>query len=155
MRWIIGIISFFVVVAGVNALLVYFAISSEKGLIEDRPYERGLQYQAVIDRLSNAKQSGLLPQVSIGVRDDKNQRRVEVSVNDQNGKPVSGLKVQFLARYPASSNDDARSELIENAPGEYAAVMPLRPGGRWLVELSVLRSDEELLWKTSAFAPMP
>ncbi len=154
MRWAIGILSVFFVLIGVNTALVYFAITSEKGLIEDRPYEKGIAYQEVLDQLVRAEKSGLSPQIEVGVSSVDGRRLVQVSFSNAEGAIADGLNVSMLAQYPASADDDIETVLSENEPGDYSALIPMRPNGRWLVQLRVSLEDEILLWKTSTFAPV-
>ena len=131
--------AFFGVVGGVNALMIYDAISTFRGEVVDHPFEKGLAYDA-----------------DFAAADAQTQRRWTVDVTltgalsatfrDAQGQPVTGLAVSGAFAAPADMSRDRKFALKETAPGVYAGASP-PAGGVWDLSLQA-KSDGKTLFQS-------
>src|SRR5690349_20089359 len=89
-RWIPWAIALsFVVVAGVNGALAYFAIESNPGLVNEHPYELGTGYNRVLDAAAAQDALGWRGAV-LWLATDAQRGTVAVDLKDAAGAPLSG-----------------------------------------------------------------
>lgn len=130
------LVGFFCVVGGVNAVMIYDAISTFRGEVVDHPFEAGLAYDT-----------------DIAAADAQSQRRWKVDVTlagavsaafrDAQGQPVPGLVVTGAFAAPADKSRDRKFALQETAPGVYAGASP-PPSGVWDLTLEAVRDGKTL-----------
>jgi nitrogen fixation protein FixH len=128
---VLGIfLSFFAAVFVVNGAMIYSAISTYSGLVANEPYRKGLYYNERI--AADERQAGL------GWRDrvelDRGGR-VGVVLDDDSGRPVSGLTVEVQLGRPSTNRHDLRLRLREGAPGRYEAQAASLAEGTWLIAI--------------------
>jgi len=140
-RWIPWAIALaFVVVAGVNGALAYFAVQSNPGLVSEHPYELGTGYNRVLD--AAAAQDALGWHGTVEWRGSGAQRgTVAVDLMDAAGRPLSGATLTARLVRPVERLPEIDLMLAETGPGRYiAAATPPRPG-QWDVRV-VARQGE-------------
>lgn len=139
--WIPGLFVLgFLVVIAVNGVLIYTSISSFSGLETDGAYERGLHYnQALALAAANAETGWhAAPKVS----DAGNAaRKLEITVTDRTGAPVTQLQVEAYLVRPTNAGMDDVLELKDLGAGRYGAEFTPKALGNWELRLQARRGD--------------
>ena len=147
MSWVRAIITFFVVIAAVNGLLVYLAISSDRGRIEENSYQLGLKYQKVIDAEQRARESHWKSEFQFRTPADGSHTDAVLIVSDEDGNRVEGRTFTISAKFASGPQAPISGTLRESNPGEYSASFPALSPGMWLTEIATHVDGEVLLWK--------
>jgi nitrogen fixation protein FixH len=108
-----GVVAFFVVIIGVNAVFLTMAYRTHPGQVAPRPYEAGLLYNAELERLR--VQEALGWRAALEARPEA----VMVLLRDRDGQPLRGLKVTATLLRPATEEGRSELNLTETAPGQY------------------------------------
>lgn len=109
-----GVVAFFVVIIGVNAVFLTMAYRTHPGQVAPRPYEAGLLYNTELERLR--VQEALGWRAALEARPDA----VIVLLEDRDGQPLRGLKVTATLLRPATEQGRSELTLTETAPGQYS-----------------------------------
>jgi nitrogen fixation protein FixH len=119
----------------VNAVLVFFAMSSWSGIATDRPFERGLAYNRLL--AAAAAEEALGWKAEIAYRDGG----LTVLLRDADDRPIEGAALSFEARRPLERHASIGAVFASAGMGRYEArVDDLRPG-QWDIRLAVVRGD--------------
>jgi nitrogen fixation protein FixH len=122
----------FVVVAAVNGLMIWYALSSWTGLVSDSAYQEGLGFDRV---LAESRAEAALGWKATIAYDP--QGRIAVQLADAKGQPLGGMTLSLVLLRPTREGFDRASPLMEVVPGRYeAAVRPPLPG-QWDVRVTV------------------
>ncbi|MEO5374804.1 MAG: FixH family protein [Alphaproteobacteria bacterium] len=133
-------VGMFGVVIVVNLVMAYFATSTFPGLATDRPFERGLAYNAAI--ADEEAQARLGWRMSLAARPSApGHADVAVTVVDRLGAPVDGLAVSADLRRPTVAGHDRTLTLVRRAPGHYGAETSLDLPGQWEVRVTASLGD--------------
>lgn len=102
---------------------------------EDRAYERGLEWDAELER--RAASAALGWTVSVQPPPAGGTGGLSVRVADRAGAPVAGLRGRVEGFHNAHPRELVEAALVERAPGEFAAaVIPRLPGlWQWRIAL--------------------
>lgn len=122
-----GFIAFFGLIFAVNGVFVYFALDSWSGLVVDRAYQRGLDYNKTLDRAEAQKALGWQSTVSLPATGGT----ARAEITDRYGLPVTGLVVEMAFRRPTHEGFDLKVTAREVAEGRYEARPNLALPGRW------------------------
>lgn len=149
MNWKYGIVSFFAVIFCINAVVVYLAVTTGPDLYEDRPYERGLEYQAEIDLQNSAVARGWSAQYHL--KNVGAKRFLEAQVLDANQYFVPGLELALQAKFPADSALDFKLEFEEVAGEAYRSTkpFPFEDERLWFIRLLAKKDQELMIWKSN------
>lgn len=128
--------AFFGVIGGVNAVMVYDAISTFRGEVVDHPFEAGLAYDTDIAAAQAQTQRGWTIDVTLA-------GALSARFHDAQGQPVAGLAVTGAFAAPADKSRDRKFALQETAPGVYAGATP-PPSGVWDLTLQATRDGKTL-----------
>jgi nitrogen fixation protein FixH len=138
-RWIPwAFVAFFVVVAAVQGVLVWFALESFSGLTTENAYQRGIAYNRTL--AAKAAEMDLGWAVTLAWRPDPAlpaKGRLEVEVLDRLGQPLQGAEVKARLRRPVGPESTVEAALEPDAPGRYAAQLTLPLRGQWDVDLDL------------------
>ncbi len=141
--WVIGWVASVVIVLMVNAAMVWFAVTSNPGLVVKDYYERGQHYErSLLSRL--AKDPGWLmtinlPQELVTGR----MQPMRFSVVDKAGVPVRPEAVTFHAYRPSDASRDFSIPMKEEGAGRYRADAAFPLKGIWDILVSVRQGDDE------------
>ena len=135
------LIAFFGIVAGVNVVMIRYALETHSGEVTAHPYEKGLAYNAAIREAREQEARGW--KVDGHVTHDNGKARIEVTAHDASGATLSGLKVHALLAAPADVKRDRPLELAEVAPGVYRGEARAQVGA-WDLELRAARDGKTL-----------
>ena len=142
------------VVVAVNGALVYFATTTFSGIAVDRPYQRGLEYNRVIDEAAHQAAIGWSIEVEWRVIDRAAMTgTLEAHVTHRGGKPVDGLKLAATVIRPVEQVVPAITELDQVGPGRYAATLTLPKHGLW--DAHVVASSGNMRVETDARIVVP
>jgi nitrogen fixation protein FixH len=127
-------------VIAVNGVLVYFAVGTWSGLVVARPYERGVQYNKLLE--AAARQDALGWHFDIALQTTDETTRIVVQATDAAGRPLGGLAVSATIERPVEKEEHGGVLLVEQQPGHYTAdVERLRPG-QWQTRLLAARGPD-------------
>ncbi len=122
----------FVVVAAVNGLMIWYALSSWTGLVSDSAYQEGLGFDRV---LAESRAEAALGWKAVIEYDP--QGRVSVRLSDGGGQPLGGMQLSILLLRPTREGLDRALPLTEGARGRYEAVVRPPLPGQWDVRVTV------------------
>lgn len=138
-RWIPWVfVAFFVVVAAVQGVLIWFALESFSGLSTDNAYQRGIAYNRTL--AAEAAEAGLGWGVTLAWRPDPMvpaKGRLEVEVLDRLGQPLQGAEIKARLRRPVGPESVVETMLEPDMPGRYAVDLALPLRGQWDVDLDL------------------
>jgi nitrogen fixation protein FixH len=135
-------VTFFLVVASVDGVMMYKAVKTFSGEVVAHPYERGLAYNRDIARareqaMRDWKVDARLTRLPTG------ETEIRVTARDADGLDVSGVQMSAVLVAPADLSKDVQASLTETEPGRFAGKAKVPAGQRDLV-LSALRGGEEV-----------
>jgi nitrogen fixation protein FixH len=139
---LIGLIAFFAVVIGVNAIMVRAATSTFGGIETENAYQAGLAFNR--EHARTLAQDALHWNVTAGLthRADGTAALV-VSVHDRTGAPVTGLDVEARLLHPADARRDHRVVVRELAAGRFEGADGV-PSGQWDLLIDLSRGGAEM-----------
>lgn len=135
----------FLVVIAVNATFVTLALKSWSGLSVEKPYDRGIKYNQVLD-IDRAEM--LLGWKAAAAYDG---RAVTVSLADRNGNPVDGAIVDVVLARPTSEGHDQSVSLAPIGGGRYAAEARVALPGQWDLKVAAVRGADHFHWRARVF----
>jgi nitrogen fixation protein FixH len=124
-------VGFFGVVVVVNAVMIWFAVTTFTGLDREEPYLRGIDYNAVLEEQRRQEALGWTAAVAA------NGDRLAVEVVDRLEQPVAGAVVHAALTRPVNAALDFTAELEAAGAGRYAAPIDWPAPGRWDVLVTV------------------
>jgi len=126
------LIGAFGVVAAVNGLMIWYALSSWTGLVSDSAYQDGLGFDRVLAESRAEAALGWKATIEYDPRG-----RISVQLTDAKGQPLGAMQLSLLLLRPTREGFDRGLPLVEVALGRYeAAVRPPLPG-QWDVRVTV------------------
>ena len=130
-----ALVAFFAAVAGVNAVMIWAAMSTFGGVETASSYQAGLAFAR--ETAAVAAQDALHWQVTAKVSRVANATLVEVVATDAAGRPIWGLQADARLVHPNDGRADHVVVLDEGGPGQFRGGSgPL--AGQWdlVIELS-------------------
>lgn len=134
------LVAFFGLVAGVNGVMIRYALKTHSGEVTAHPYEKGLAYNNAIREAREQEARGWKVDGQVK-RTPEGKARIEVRALDSGGAVVAGLKVHALLAAPADVKGDHSIELIETAPGVYSGEAAAAKGA-WELDLTASRDTK-------------
>ncbi len=126
-------VAFFVVLALVNMVFVYLAVSTYTGVVTKQSYEKGLDYNHTIDAFEQQQHLGWQTNIVL-----EENTRVVLSVTDRDGVPLDAAEVSVLITRPTQEGYDATVVLEKQAPGTYSKEVDFPMPGQWDVTASIV-----------------
>jgi nitrogen fixation protein FixH len=137
-----GLVGFFAIVMGVNAIMIRAATSTFGGVETANAYQAGLAF--------NRQQAGVLAQDALHwnvtaelTRGVDGVAALVVSVSDSAGTPLTALDVDGRLLHPADARRDHHITLRELAAGRFEGSEPV-PSGLWDLVIDISRGGAEL-----------
>ena len=140
-------VAFFVVVIGVNLVMVFLALDSWSGLSTEDAYQRGLRYNKTLEAMAHKDALGWQENLVFtsgtphgpDMDSGESQGRITLEMRDREGNLLEGLIVAGQIWRPTNEGFDRPVTLQAVGAGRYAAdvTFPLR--GNWLVRLTARR----------------
>ena len=130
----------FAAVMGVNAVMVWFAVRSNTGVVTSNAYEEGLAYNKTL--AEQAREAGLGWSVVRNVADFP--VRLVYALSDAKGAPLGSAWVSVKATRPMNDAAPFEMELQEFTDGTYAADMSWPQKGQWDLETTFVFEGKSL-----------
>lgn len=137
------LVIFFGGVIGANALMTYLAVSTFTGVEQPNAYVRGRDYNQVLAQGAAQRALGWQPRLDhrLVERGGRPGVAVRLSLRDQGGAAVPGLKPRATLWRPAGSDLDRSRAMAEATPGTYSATLALPQPGKWQIRISAEGPD--------------
>jgi nitrogen fixation protein FixH len=114
---LVCLVAFFAAVAGVNAVMIWAAVSTFGGVETESSYQAGIAFAQ--ETAAVAAQDALHWQVKAKVSGVAGATLVEVVATDAADRPVSGLQAIARLMHPNDKRADQIMVLDERAPGQF------------------------------------
>jgi nitrogen fixation protein FixH len=129
------LLGFFGVVGGVNAVMLRMALTTMPGLDARNGYDESQRYNRRITDAEAMDARGLKVSAELGRAGTGAELQIGVQARD--GAPLAGAHVSARLEHPAIRSRDLTLELIEYAPGRYAARVDDIAAGGWTMVILV------------------
>lgn len=121
-----AVLAFFAVVLAANGTFIFLALSTWTGLSTENAYQRGIDYNEVLDAAARQRALGWTGALKFDGRG-----RLSLIVADRQGKPVDKLTVRADIRRPTNENFDRAVTLARSGAGTYSVELELPLRGQW------------------------
>lgn len=125
-----GMVAFFTVVLAANGVFVFLALNTWTGLSAENPYQRGIDYNEILDAAARQRALGWTGALSFALTRD-GRGRLSLVVTDRQGTPVGNLAVKADIRRPTTADFDQAVTLTPSGAGAYEAELELPLRGQW------------------------
>jgi nitrogen fixation protein FixH len=144
-RWIPAIFVFaFLVIVGVNTVLIVAASKTFSGLVVANPYQKGIEYSANLRDLDAQRRLNWQHRISVApAGDDAISLRVQWT--DAAGLALSGLTVTAMLDRPVEKIEPVAVVLQDRGGGIYGASLQLPRAGIWDLRIRAERGDQHML----------
>lgn len=136
----------------VDSYIAYLAVHTGTAMVEDHPYERGLQYNQVLTALNAGSTTNLVPQVSVRpAPKGMSQLTVRFVPTDtpDHAESTELSQVSMIARHAAgSAAEDQNLQLTSSGPLEFSSQADFSRNGRWDAEITARRGTDTVKWRT-------
>lgn len=136
-------LGFFGIIFLVNGFFIYTAISTQTGLVTEQAYEKGLDYNEVLDE---AKSQPVF-------QDEISYKSPVLSwkLKDESGQPVLDAKVAGHVIRPVQDGYDFDISLVSKGAGLYESDIKLPLKGQWVVKLESqwIKNNQNHSYKTT------
>ncbi|MFM2041734.1 MAG: putative nitrogen fixation protein fixH [Pseudomonadota bacterium] len=119
------------IVLAVNAVMVTVAVKTFTGLTVEKPYERGIAYNRVLDAQQRQDALGWQVAADMDVAADGLTGRLLLTVRDAGGGAVDALAVEARLVRPVEVIDDVPLFFTPAGDGRYVATVTLPRPGQW------------------------
>ena len=127
-KWIpFYFVIFFVVIAILDGIFVYLAVSTQTGVVTDHAYEKGLHYNTLLAQSKNQAALQEHAAFSDGV--------LSWQINDENGIALTHAIVTATIQRPVQDGYDFDIALTHQGSGLYSAHLDLPLKGLWKARL--------------------
>jgi nitrogen fixation protein FixH len=123
----------FSITIAVNAVMIWFAISSFSGLYSTNPREQGLHYNDVLAQQKIRDALGW----KIDVAWQPSGSRLEIDLRDATGQPLSGAQVRVGLVRPVEKRAPIPVVMQAFDSGRFAAHVDLPEHGNWDIDIVV------------------
>jgi nitrogen fixation protein FixH len=135
-------VGFFGIVATVNAIMMYAAITTFAGTETSSSYKAGLAYKQ--EAAAAAAQEALNWQVDGRiVRTSSGEAVLTVSVKDTRQAPVNGIDIAARLTHPLNARFDHSIPLVRTMNGDFRGATEAA-AGQWTLIIEVARADERV-----------
>lgn len=121
----------FAVVFAVNGFFVYVATSTNRGVVTDRPYEKGIHYNETLAAQRAQSALGWTAQI------EYDNAALSVKLADKDGNPLMGALARAYIARPIEADLRQDLQLSEIGGGRYAAPLELPKKGQWDITVSI------------------
>lgn len=128
----------FLLVVGVNGVMIWFAVGSFSGLYAAKPRERGVHYNEIAAAQSNRDALGW--RVEPIWRPESQQ--LELAVVDATGSPLAGATASAALVRPAEKRPPIDLAFGDTGVGRFTAQVVLPMRGNWDLDIVVERPGE-------------
>lgn len=134
------------IVFAMNAALVWFALSTWTGLVAERPYERGVAYNRVLEAEARQAALGWRAEIAFTPRPGAtNAGTIAITILDHEAKGLAGLVVEVSVERPLENLAPIRLEPVYAGAGRYVAEVELPRRGQWNVSVHAAQGGDSLI----------
>lgn len=137
-NWGTGIAIFYCLFMTTMIYLVYQSIQYDRNLVVENYYEKDLQYQSHLDKLSNATRL----KVDLKIVQEKEDNQIRFSFP----KELSEVKGDILFYRPSDNSKDFQSKILVNENHEFIVPTNQMLSGGWKVKVN-WKGDEIPFYK--------
>jgi nitrogen fixation protein FixH len=131
----------FLVVLAVNLVMMRSAIVTFSGVETEQAYQKGIEYNRVLDAAAAQKKLGWTVTADIHA-DGATAVVIDVSFRDRDDRPIDGLTVDAGFIRPTASGHDSHQALAAVGNGRYQAAVSLPLAGQWDLRLEARRGEQ-------------
>jgi|SRR5689334_16957837 len=135
------LLAFFGVVAGVNGVMIYEALSTIRGAETHSAYQAGRMFEQDVAMLK--AQDARHWQVDAKLKPVAERTSLEVVARDEAGHLLTGMAAAATFERPTDRGLDRSIALTEQLPGQYHGKTELSPG-QWDLIIEISRQGEQL-----------
>ena len=138
---IVGALALHVVV---SLVVVFFATTDASYAVEEDYYQKAIDWdQKRAQDRTNASLGWRFEFEVAPPEKPGDQPRLEVTLRNEAGDPLTGATVTVEAFHNSRSDDILRASLLEiDEPGVYRATLPMQHNGRWEMRFTAERNDD-------------
>ena len=130
----------FLVVAAVNGVMSWVALSTWTGLAANQPYDRGLAYNENLAAAARQAKLGWHPVLEVQVGEQGGQ--IELALTGPEDRPVTDAAVVVDFERPTFEGADFAVALTATAPGRYRAHFDRPAPGAWNLHATIRRGAD-------------
>lgn len=130
------------VVVAVNATLITYSVTTFSGLSVEKPYERGVHYNQVLDAQAKQDALGWTLDAAFAATDGERQGRLVVVARDRDGGALDGLALEGRMVRPLEVIDDVPVHFEAAGDGRYVARVELPRPGQWDLKARATRGGD-------------
>lgn len=131
---------FFVVLTIALGSFVWIAVKSNRGLVTQDAYKKGLAYNLIIEK--QKQQDALQWQTNLAVdRQDDGAVLVRFTLKNMVGMPISDATVQAVFVRPTEAGHDVTLPLMHKKNELYTGSTPLPFRGLWVVRITAQQGE--------------
>jgi nitrogen fixation protein FixH len=136
-----GLVAFFGLIAGVNAFMIYAAISTFGGVETESSYRAGLAFarEAATVEAQDARHWNVTAKAAF----EGNATVVEVTARDASGWPMTNLAATASLVHPTDRRADHAVPLVSEGAGRFRGTT-VANAGQWDLVIELSRADERL-----------
>ncbi|MCW0233008.1 MAG: FixH family protein [Ferrovibrio sp.] len=144
-RWIPALFVLgFLVVIGVNAVLIVAASKTFSGLVVANPYKKGVEYSANQQDIAAQRQLNWQHRITVKPRPD-GALGLQVYWTDAAGLALGGMTVTASLERPVEKLETIDVVLTDLGGGAYAAILQLPRPGIWDMHVRAERSGRHVV----------
>lgn len=125
-------VAFFVVLAALDGIFVYVAVSTQTGVVTQHPYEKGLAYNRTIADAEAQEKLGWQGRI------DFTQPLLTFTLKDRTGSAITQAKATAYFSRATQQGYDFSTPLPGNADGVYSGSVAFPLNGQWDVNIAVV-----------------
>lgn len=125
-------VAFFVVIALVDTVFVTLAVKTQTGLVTEKAYETGLEYNKILKSSESQKLLGWSYDLQIA-----KDGSIRLVLKDKDGKEIQNAKIDVLCFRTVQDGMDINMNLKETAPGIYEGHPSYPKSGAWKLFITV------------------
>lgn len=146
MKFLLIIVSIIGIGAVIGAVVV--GIRTFDGTVVDKPYERGLSYDAVHhEKVASGWNAEILnKEFTIGTND------ILLSVTDRNNRSVTEVEVSVVVSRPSSASYDRTYKAAATEKGQFRLTVDLPLYGSWDAKVQVTDRSRSITFEQTLFA---
>ncbi|HEB93497.1 MAG TPA: nitrogen fixation protein FixH [Gammaproteobacteria bacterium] len=155
--WILGGLGLVATFLTVNAVFIYFAITTSPGLVTEDYYDRGRDYEENVLKIMAAQdalnwETKLAIPAKITIQEPDTYR---FSAVDSRGIPIMDADVSVVAYRPSDADADFKVALNQAAPGQYQARIAFPLPGIWDLNITVNDGENTFTMSHRVSAQLP
>ncbi len=138
---------FFLVIALVNGIMIWLAVTTQPGLVTDHPYEKGLAYNQVIDAETTQEALGWKAKIEF------TGTLLTVSLKDSAGQSIAVDAITAHFTRPTMQGLDFDAELRKIADNKWQAKVTLPRKGLWEIRINATQGSHTFQQARRIVAP--